>query len=110
QALLSGRLLSPSLLRAMTTTVTSPDLPGLGSGLGIFSMETPCGAVWGHEGGIPGYKSIALNDRAGSRSAVILVPTELDQAIGAAFYAAAATAACQMFGRAQSGALRAAGA
>jgi D-alanyl-D-alanine carboxypeptidase len=99
QALLSGRLLSPALLQAMTTTVTDPAYPGLGSGLGIFSMETPCGTVWGHEGGIPGYKSFAVNDRSGSRSAVVLVPTELDEAIGAAFYAAVATAVCQMLDR-----------
>jgi D-alanyl-D-alanine carboxypeptidase len=96
QALLSGRLLSPSLLADMTTTVTGPEYPGYGSGLGIFSIETPCGTVWGHQGGTPGYVSLALNDRAGSRSAVILVPTELDQAIGAAFQAAFTTAACQM--------------
>jgi D-alanyl-D-alanine carboxypeptidase len=99
QALLSGRLLSPTLLDEMTTTVTDPAFPGLGSGLGIFSFETPCGTVWGHEGGIPGYKSFALNDRSGTRSAVVLVPTELDEAIGAAFEAAVATAVCQMFDR-----------
>jgi D-alanyl-D-alanine carboxypeptidase len=99
QALLSGRLLSPPLLRAMTTTVTSPAYPGYGSGLGIFSIETPCGTVWGHEGGIPGYVSYALNDRAGSRSAVVLVPTESDDAIGAATAAAVTTAVCQMFHR-----------
>jgi len=96
QALLSGRLLSPMLLQAMTTTVTSPAFPGYGSGLGIFSLEMPCGTVWGHEGGIPGYLSIAVNDRSGSRSAVVLVPTEPDEAIGGAFAAAVATAACQM--------------
>jgi D-alanyl-D-alanine carboxypeptidase len=99
QALLSGRLLLPALLHAMTTTVTDPAYPGLESGLGIFSYATPCGTAWGHEGGIPGYKNIALNDRAGSRSAVVLVPTELDEAIGTAFEAAVTTAVCQMFER-----------
>jgi D-alanyl-D-alanine carboxypeptidase len=99
QGLLSGRLLSPSLLQQMTTTVTSPAYPGYGSGLGIFSIDTPCGTVWGHQGGTPGYVSIALNDRAGSRSAVVLVPTELDEAIGAAFQAAVTTAVCQMLNR-----------
>jgi D-alanyl-D-alanine carboxypeptidase len=99
QVLLSGRLLSPALLHAMTTTVTSPAYPGYGSGLGIFSLETPCGTVWGHEGGIPGYLSFAFNDRSGTRSAVVLMPTEPDEAIGAAFAAAVATAVCQMFDR-----------
>jgi D-alanyl-D-alanine carboxypeptidase len=62
-------------------------------------VETPCGTAWGHEGGIPGYKSFALNNRSGTRSAVVLVPTELDEAIGAAFADAVATAACQMLDR-----------
>ena len=96
QALLSGRLLTPALLNEMTTTVTGPDYPGIGVGLGIWSVETPCGTVWGHEGGIPGYKNFALTDRGGTRAAVVLVPTELDDAIGAAFGAAVATAACRM--------------
>jgi len=99
QALLSGRLLGPALLNEMTTTVTGPDYPGIGLGLGIWSVETPCGTVWGHEGGAPGYKSYALNDRAGTRSAMVIVPTEPDEAIYAAFGAAVATAACQMFDR-----------
>jgi D-alanyl-D-alanine carboxypeptidase len=99
QALLSGRLLTPALLNEMTTTVTGPDYPGIGVGLGIWSVETPCGTVWGHEGGIPGYKTFALNDRGGTRGAVVIVPTELDDAIGAAFEVAVATAVCQMLGR-----------
>jgi D-alanyl-D-alanine carboxypeptidase len=65
-------------------------------GLGIWSVETPCGTVWGHEGGIPGYKSFAISDRDGTRSAVVTVLTELDDTIGAAFEAAVATAACRM--------------
>jgi D-alanyl-D-alanine carboxypeptidase len=96
QALLSGRLLGPALLNEMTTTVTGPDYPGIGVGLGIWSVDTPCGTVWGHEGGAPGYKSFALNDRGGTRSAVVIVPSEPDEAIGAAFEAAVATVACQM--------------
>lgn len=96
QALLSGRLLGPALLNEMTTTVTGPDYPGIGLGLGIWSVDTPCGTAWGHLGGAPGYKTFALNDRGGTRSAVVIVPTELDDAIGAAFEVAVATAVCQM--------------
>jgi D-alanyl-D-alanine carboxypeptidase len=99
QALLSGRLLGPALLNEMTTTVTGRDYPGIGVGLGIWSVETPCGTVWGHEGGAPGYKSFALNDRGGTRSAVVIAPTEPDEAIGAAIDAAVATAVCQMLDR-----------
>ena len=36
---------------SMTTTV-SPG-PGFAYGLGIFALDTPCGTVWGHDGGIP---------------------------------------------------------
>lgn len=99
QALLSGRLLSQRLLDMMTRTVSGPAYPGIRIGLGIWAVETKCGTVWGHEGGIPGYKSFALTNRAGTRSGVVIVPTELDQAIGAAFEAAVATAACQMYDR-----------
>jgi D-alanyl-D-alanine carboxypeptidase len=99
QALLSGRLLRPALLRAMMTTVSSPAYPGYGVGLGLFSLETPCGTVWGHEGGIPGYVSPAVTDRVGSRGAVVLMPTEPDEAIGAAYQNAVTTAVCRMLHR-----------
>jgi D-alanyl-D-alanine carboxypeptidase len=100
QALLSGQLLSPRLLAVMTRTVSGgPAYPGIRIGLGIWAVETQCGTIWGHEGGIPGYKSFVLNNRVGTLSGVVIVPTELDQAIGAAFEAAVATAACQMYDR-----------
>jgi D-alanyl-D-alanine carboxypeptidase len=102
QALLSGRLLSPPLLHEMTTTVAAPGIPqypNARAGLGIFTAETPCGTVWGHQGDVPGYWNRAFSDRSGSRSAVVLMPTEPDEAIGAAFEAAVATAVCQMFDR-----------
>ncbi len=28
-------------------------------------MTTPCGAAWGHDSGIPGYKTYALNSKDG---------------------------------------------
>ena len=62
----------------MTTTV-SP-FPGAGYGLGILTIDTPCGTIWGHTGGIPGYVTIAHNC-AGTRSAVILLSTEPNEAI-----------------------------
>jgi D-alanyl-D-alanine carboxypeptidase len=99
QALLSGRLLSPAQLHAMTRTRTSPEYPGIAIGLGIWSVETPCGMAWGHEGGIPGYKTFALNDRGGRRSALVIVTTEPDDSIGAALETAVATAVCRMFDR-----------
>ena len=99
QALLSGRLLRPALMRAMTTTVTDAAHPGFGYGLGIYTQRTACGTVWGHDGGIPGYTSFALNNRAGTRSAVVLVPTDADPAIAARIEAAVTIAVCRMFDR-----------
>ena len=99
QALLSGRLLNPALMRAMTTTVDAGG-GGFSYGLGIFSIDTSCGTVWGHDGGIPGYVSFAYGDRSGSRSTVVLLPTQPDDAIGTASEQALFTAVCRMFDRA----------
>ena len=97
QALLSGRLLSRSLLREMTTTV-SP-FPGAGYGLGILTIDTPCGTIWGHTGGIPGYVTIAYHNRAGTRSAVILLSTEPNEAIAQKFDEVVMLSVCAMFGQ-----------
>ncbi|MFH8724233.1 serine hydrolase domain-containing protein [Streptomyces termitum] len=67
RALLQGRLLPKSALKEMTTTVpVSPDLPGLGYGLGLMKQELSCGKeVWGHGGGIHGSSSEAFATRDG---------------------------------------------
>lgn len=53
RALLSGRLLRPSLLAEMRTTIPAP---GGDYGLGIREYSLPCGgAAWGHAGNMPGY-------------------------------------------------------
>lgn len=71
QALLGGRLLDPNLLSAMETTAADPrgNLWGLGLGTG----QTPCGEFWGHDGAVPGYNSIALNSKDGTKQLVALV-------------------------------------
>jgi D-alanyl-D-alanine carboxypeptidase len=97
RALLSGRLLTPRLLAQMTTTVEVA--PGFGYGLGIYTQETPCGTVWGHDGGIPGYVSFAFTDRTGARSAVVLLPTQPDDAIAASGQRALEAVVCAMFDR-----------
>lgn len=71
RGLLTGQLLPPRLLGAMTATV--PRAPGFAYGLGIFRIPTPCGPAFGHDGELPGYASLALNGRHGSRQAVVLV-------------------------------------
>jgi D-alanyl-D-alanine carboxypeptidase len=93
-ALMSGRLLRPWLLKQMTTTVEVGE--GFGYGLGIYTMSTPCGEIWGHDGGIPGYVSFAYTDRRGSRSSVVLLPTEPDDAIVTAGQPVIGIAVCMM--------------
>jgi D-alanyl-D-alanine carboxypeptidase len=97
KALMSGRLLEPWLLRQMTTTVKTGQ-QGVRYGLGIFSLATTCGQVWGHNGDIFGYNSFALTDRRGSRSAIVLLPTQPDDAIAAAATQVLAIAVCMMLG------------
>jgi D-alanyl-D-alanine carboxypeptidase len=63
RALLGGKLLPPALMAQMRTTV--PMVPGQpdagGYGLGIYWMPTPCGPVWGHDGGVIGQITISLH-------------------------------------------------
>jgi D-alanyl-D-alanine carboxypeptidase len=96
-ALMSGQLLTPWLLRQMTTTVDAGQ--GLSYGLGIYARTTPCGEVWGHDGGIPGYISFAYTDRKGSRSSVVFLPTQPDDAITQAGLPVIGIAVCSMLGQ-----------
>jgi D-alanyl-D-alanine carboxypeptidase len=74
RALLGGRLLRSDLLQLMRTTVAARELgPGNAYGLGLQKLPEPCGAVWGHTGGSPGYVADALNSTDGERQVVVLV-------------------------------------
>ncbi|NLT56083.1 MAG: beta-lactamase family protein [Actinomycetales bacterium] len=97
RALFSGRLLPPAQLREMTTTVTVQ--PGARYGLGIAALDRPCGTVWGHSGGIPGYTSNVVVDRRGRRAAVVLLATDLDENSAAAYEDVVETTTCRIFGR-----------
>jgi D-alanyl-D-alanine carboxypeptidase len=70
-ALFAGRLIRPDLLRVMETVVTPA--PGFSYGLGLQKLREPCGSVWGHTGGSPGYVANALNSKDGQRQIVVLV-------------------------------------
>jgi D-alanyl-D-alanine carboxypeptidase len=104
-ALMSGRLLSAAGLAQMRTTVpedpADPDGPGYG--LGIQTGATPCGTVWGHDGGAPGYLTSNATDITGGRTASILVSTESwaefgsDPKIAAAAQALQSAVLCTMF-------------
>lgn len=93
RALLSGRLLRPDLLQAMETLTD-------GYGFGLVAVRTPCGTLWGHDGAIAGYDSIAFSTRGGQRQLVILAnaltPDDKvgDKTAQRAFERLAATAAC----------------
>ena len=63
RALLGGKLLPPAQLAQMRTTVPmEPEFPDAsGYGLGLYWMATPCGPVWGHDGGVVGQLTISLH-------------------------------------------------
>ena len=69
-ALGSGALLPPAQREQMLTTV--PDDTGEGYGLGLMEVRSPCGTVYGHTGGLPGYSSQIYTDQAGERSVAVL--------------------------------------
>ncbi|WP_203856130.1 serine hydrolase domain-containing protein [Plantactinospora mayteni] len=71
RALLGGRLLSAATLAEMLSTVPfDPEAPEFGGyGLGIYRTATPCGEVWGHDGGVIGQLTISLHSRDGGRQA-----------------------------------------
>jgi D-alanyl-D-alanine carboxypeptidase len=70
RALLSGHILPNRLLHDMRQTV--PLGPGVGYGLGIIRVATPCGPLWGHDGSFAGYLSDALSSAGGRHQMVLL--------------------------------------
>ncbi|MFK8843815.1 serine hydrolase domain-containing protein [Streptomyces sp. Ac-502] len=73
-ALMTGKLLPEAQMKQMRTTVPAPEEGG-GYGLGLMKVDTPCGTVWGHTGGLPGYSSEIYTDAAGHRSVAVLTST-----------------------------------
>ncbi|WP_309144373.1 serine hydrolase domain-containing protein [Streptomyces sp. BR123] len=74
RALLKGDLLPRTQLDQMRTTVDVKDADGkvgMRYGLGIYSMDTPCGPVWGHDGGVFGAGTWALSSPDGKRQFAI---------------------------------------
>jgi D-alanyl-D-alanine carboxypeptidase len=59
RALLDGRLLPAELLADMKSPTAIA--PGFGYGLGLLVVDSPCGPLFGHDGGIPGYTNIVLS-------------------------------------------------
>ncbi|MFF4773812.1 serine hydrolase domain-containing protein [Microtetraspora fusca] len=62
RALLGGRLLPPAELTLMKTPV-----PGTTYGMGLSTLQTPCGVFYGQAGGIGGYFAAAFHRQDGLR-------------------------------------------
>ncbi|MBF4632748.1 beta-lactamase family protein [Clavibacter michiganensis subsp. phaseoli] len=69
-ALNSGQLLPAAQMERMRTVV--PDGVGGHYGLGLIEVDSACGTVWGHTGGLPGYSSEIYTDANGERSVAVL--------------------------------------
>jgi D-alanyl-D-alanine carboxypeptidase len=74
-ALLGGRLLSGALLTDMKRPV-AVSAPGFGYGLGLYVVDTPCGTVFGHIAGVPGFTNWMFNSADGSRQVGVMTNAE----------------------------------
>ncbi|MFE2182563.1 serine hydrolase domain-containing protein [Streptomyces sp. NPDC059455] len=100
-ALMSGELLPEAQMKQMRTTVAAPEEGG-GYGLGLMKVNTPCGTVWGHTGGLPGYSSEIYTDASGHRSVAVLTSTNFgikEKTAATADKALVEAASCQMLGK-----------
>lgn len=91
-ALTGGKLLAPAQFAEMRQTL--PD--SYGYGLGFMATTLPCGiVVWGHEGGINGYNSIALTTLDGShRLEAAIMPGNVTEDTSATLNTLINTALC----------------
>jgi D-alanyl-D-alanine carboxypeptidase len=72
RGLLGGRLLPPALLADMKTPVDQT--PGEASyGLGLIVAPSPCGPLFGHDGGIPGFTNFILSSEDGTHQFAVMV-------------------------------------
>ncbi|MFE7757214.1 serine hydrolase domain-containing protein [Streptomyces sp. NPDC057429] len=100
-ALISGELLPEGQMKQMRTTVDAPEEGG-GYGLGLMRVDTSCGTVWGHTGGLPGYSSEIYTDASGRHSVAVLTSTNFgikDEKAATANKALVEAATCQMLGK-----------
>ncbi|GGT33777.1 serine hydrolase [Streptomyces chromofuscus] len=92
-ALMSGRLLSPAMLRAMTTVTPTDTTNTRFYGLGLRRYDLSCGTqVYGHTGTVQGYYTYAFSTRDGRRSLSAMANTsnrgEANTALGGTLEAA----------------------
>jgi CubicO group peptidase (beta-lactamase class C family) len=74
RALLGGRLLSGPLLAEMKHPFAVE--PGFGDGLGLFVVDTPCGTLFGHAGGVPGFGNWMLTSDDASHQFGVMINAE----------------------------------
>nr|AGU11685.1 Beta-lactamase [uncultured organism] len=108
-AVMGGELFSQKQLNQMKKTVDLPEdyFHEGGYGLGLFSIETACGPIWGHGGDTNGHHSTALVSADGKRTAVsdtTAGPSDLAENPGVNRYIEVAVAAqdvtaCKMMGK-----------
>jgi D-alanyl-D-alanine carboxypeptidase len=107
RALLGGRLLSPARLAEMKAD-GEPWESGQRYGLGLHAIETPCGPIFGHTGGVPGYSTFAFSSEEGTRQVGLMVNAEdAPAAVGGPFDLTVEQAVREAFagaGRCESGA------
>jgi D-alanyl-D-alanine carboxypeptidase len=100
-ALMSGKLLPKAQMEQMRTTVPAPEENG-DYGLGLMKVNSPCGVVWGHTGGLPGYSSEIYTDGQGRRSVAVFTGTNFgikEPKAAAANKKLVNTAICDMLGK-----------
>jgi hypothetical protein len=62
--------LPPAVLAQMKTPVATPDGPGYG--LGLLVADSPCGPLFGHDGGIPGFTNIIFSSHDGGHEFAVM--------------------------------------
>lgn len=73
-ALVSGKLVGKAMLAEMQKTVG--DHP---YGLGLYKLDVSCGTVWGHDGLLPGYRSMSFADGKGKAVFTAFNATNVDK-------------------------------
>src|SRR5205085_12317461 len=76
RALLGGRLVTPTLLKAMTSAIPEhgkTDVPGQRYGFGLERFPTACGPAFGHNGVIPGYTTYIYSSANGLNQPLLMV-------------------------------------
>ncbi|GAB3937958.1 serine hydrolase domain-containing protein [Kribbella albertanoniae] len=76
-ALLTGKLLRPAELEAMQTTILTDDA-WHGSGLGLSRIALPNLTLWGHSGGIFGYRTWSYHSADAIHQLTLSVTTTTD--------------------------------